>query len=442
MDNIQFITSTLGSQKLQIPYSEVSSVKPLDYVQIGTSKGTFICKVHRTNLAKSNAILENTIQVYEKRHKNIIKTPKLNESPSIVKLTPQPAVQIKVTVVTNTFEGAIALRKLKVAALVKNLLSHTTFVQHSAINTKVWCPAGDISRILILETLPENSAIFTNSKTKIMVESIISEKWLFHQEQISSTKLGGLDQIYDKLKELVIYTLQYPQVFSQLPAPKGILLHGPPGCGKSSIIHQLCDEFGLYLLTVTCSDLSSSQPGENEEKLRLIFKEAIDNAQDNSTILFLDGIDAICPKRGGHSHTSRLVTCLLSMIDKVHSNLNLMIVAATSRPEDVDPALRRSGRLDREVQAQCSISNLAICFENIYVINALGFFQRPDCHSTSRNIKSHLSGYDIRFTVRFRACGWLNPRLRWRWSQFTSSWNSIFCSGIQAIFYKIEKYLM
>ena len=99
MDNIQFITSTLGSQKLQIPYSEVSSVKPLDYVQIGTSKGTFICKVHRTNLAKSNAILENTIQVYEKRHKNIIKTPKLNESPSIVKLTPQPAVQIKVTVV-------------------------------------------------------------------------------------------------------------------------------------------------------------------------------------------------------------------------------------------------------------------------------------------------------------------------------------------------------
>ena len=349
MDNVQCISSTFGSQKLLIPFNEVSSVKSLDCVQIDTKKGTYICKVHRTNLAKSDAILENTVQVYEKRHKAIIKKPKLSEKLSLIKLVSQPATQIKVTVVTNSFEGAVALRKIKIAALLKSLLSHVTFVQLSAINSKLWCPAGDISRILILETLPENQAVFTNSKTKITVESIITEKWLCHQEQISCVRLGGLDQIYNKLKELVIYTLQFPQVFSKLPAPKGILLHGPPGCGKSSIVHQLCDEFGLYLLTVTCSDLTSSQPGENEKKLRLIFKETIENAQDNSTVLFLDGIDAICPKRGGHSHTSRLVTCLLSMIDEVNSNLNIMIVAATSRPEDVDPALRRSGRLDREV---------------------------------------------------------------------------------------------
>ena len=352
MDNIQCISSTFGSQKLLIPFSEVSSVKPLDYVQIGTRKGTFICKVHRTNLAKSDAILENTIQVYEKRHKNIIKIPRLTEEMNITKLVPQPAAQLRVTIVTNTFQGAVALRKIKTAALVKNLLSHLTFVRQSAINAKSWCPAGDISRILILETVPENTAILTNSKTKITIESIITEKWLCHQEQISSVRLGGLDRIYNKLKELVIHTLQFPQVFSKLPAPKGILLHGPPGCGKSSIIHQLCDEFGLYLLTVTCSDLSSSQPGENEVKLKQIFKETIENAQDNPTVLFLDGIDAICPKRGGHSHTSRLVTCLLALIDEVHSNSNLMIIAATSRPEDVDPALRRSGRLDREVPTQ------------------------------------------------------------------------------------------
>jgi transitional endoplasmic reticulum ATPase len=186
-----------------------------------------------------------------------------------------------------------------------------------------------------------------SAKTQVKIENIITDKWMKIQERVQTTRMGGVDEAYKKLKELVVYPLQHPQVFAQLCAPRGILLHGPPGCGKSSIVQQLCAENGLFLIPVTCSDLSSSDPGGSEEKLRNIFKESL--SVSSPTVLFLDGVDSICPKRGGQTHTNRLITCLTGLIDDVHTNRNLTIMAATNRLEDVDPSLRRPGRLDREV---------------------------------------------------------------------------------------------
>ena len=360
MNDVQYIPSTFGSQKCLVPINEIIKFNHIvgGAVRVASTKGTFICKIYpRCDFANCMATIENTVQVYEKRHKHIIKIPlsTANTELNITQLTPQPASHVIVTVVAASFKSVFALRNNEIPSRVKSLLTNKIFVQNSAINTSSYCPINDISKLLILETIPAGVPVLINSKTKINVVSIITKKWLHHQEEIaSSTRLGGLDCVYGKLKELIIYRLPFLQDSSEgkdFPLPKGILLHGPPGCGKSSIIRKLCDEFELYLLTVTCSDLSSSQPGENEEKLRSIFHETIENARDNQTVLFLDGIDSICPKRGGHSHTDRLITCLFGLIDEVHetANLRLMIVAATSRPEDVDPALRKSGRIDREV---------------------------------------------------------------------------------------------
>lgn len=348
MSNAVIISSDIGSQKCCVPLEEFSKIDcqvgcP---VKVSTSHGTYVCKVYPRVDLQNNIIVENTVELYKQQQKFLLTHPLYETHHHINKLPVKAAKNINITVVASTFKDVCALKNTYCIPFIRSLLSSKVVAPLSSVSVKS-CHIGGIEKILVLDVQPNAEALTINSKTAVTIESIITSKWMQHQEKVCSVRLGGMDEPYNKLKELVVYPILHPEVFIQLKAPRSILLSGPSGCGKSALVQQLCAENDLFLITVTCSDLSSSDPGGSEEKLRTIFKES--QSMLCQSILFLDGIDSICPKHGNQTHTNRLIHCLTTLIDEIGTDSKLSIIAATNRIEDVNPSLRRPGRLDREV---------------------------------------------------------------------------------------------
>jgi len=161
--------------------------------------------------------------------------------------------------------------------------------------------------------------------------------------------LGGVDKILEDLKQLVVYPLTHPEVFTHLGVkpPTGVLLHGPPGSGKSKLAAALAGSIGVPFFKIAATEIVSGHSGESEANLRALFKAAMDSAP---SLLFLDEIDAIAPKRdsAGREMERRIVAQMLTCMDDLQSSF-VVVLAATNRPDALDPALRRAGRFDREV---------------------------------------------------------------------------------------------
>ncbi|PIS35507.1 MAG: hypothetical protein COT36_02040 [Parcubacteria group bacterium CG08_land_8_20_14_0_20_38_56] len=173
---------------------------------------------------------------------------------------------------------------------------------------------------------------------------------LSHVVRKTYQDIGGLKYEIRKVREVVELPLRRPEVFEKLgvPAPKGILLSGPPGCGKTLIGQVVANECGVFFIHVSGPEFMSPYPGEPEAKLRGIFEAARRYAP---AIIFLDEIEAIAEKReeAEHGHERRLVSQLLSLMDGLTSRERVIVIAATNRPNILDEALRRPGRFDREI---------------------------------------------------------------------------------------------
>lgn len=171
--------------------------------------------------------------------------------------------------------------------------------------------------------------------------------------KISYEDIGGLNKEIRKVREMIELPLKYPQIFERLgiEAPKGVLLHGPPGCGKTLIARAVANETNAYFVHITGPEVMGKFYGESEARLRSVFEEAKTNAP---AILFIDEIDAIAPKReemGGEKQVERRVVAqLLALMDGLESRGQIIVIAATNIPNVIDPALRRPGRFDREVE--------------------------------------------------------------------------------------------
>ncbi|ORX62658.1 AAA-domain-containing protein [Hesseltinella vesiculosa] len=164
----------------------------------------------------------------------------------------------------------------------------------------------------------------------------------------------GLERAYDALIEMISYPFSHQQSLATLgiECPKGILLYGPPGVGKTFLVSSVANQYGAKLLVIHGPELYGPYVGESEEKLRLRFKQAQDLASDGShpVILFIDEIDALTPRREqAQSHENRMVAQLLTLMDGTVKQGKFVVVGATNRPNAIDPALRRPGRFDREV---------------------------------------------------------------------------------------------
>ena len=162
--------------------------------------------------------------------------------------------------------------------------------------------------------------------------------------------IGGLDEELELVREMIELPLSEPGVFTRLGVepPKGVLLHGPPGTGKTLIAKAVTNEVNATFLTVSGPEIMSKYKGESEERLREVFEEASENAP---AIIFFDEIDSLAPKReDGGDVESRVVGQLLSLMDGLNARGNVIVIGATNRVDSLDPALRRGGRFDREIE--------------------------------------------------------------------------------------------
>jgi transitional endoplasmic reticulum ATPase len=163
--------------------------------------------------------------------------------------------------------------------------------------------------------------------------------------------LGGMKPAINKVREIIELPLKHPELFDRLgiDPPKGVLLHGPPGTGKTMLAKAVANESDAYFISINGPEIMSKYYGESEKALRDIFEEAEKNTP---AIIFLDELDSIAPKRGEVTGEveRRVVAQLLSLMDGLKERKNVIVIGSTNRPEALDMALRRPGRFDREIE--------------------------------------------------------------------------------------------
>ena len=198
--------------------------------------------------------------------------------------------------------------------------------------------------------------------TPVADSVLVTQKTIFHiaekgsalrggTAQVAYEDIGGLKEEIQKVREMIELPLRHPEIFEKLgiEAPKGILLHGPPGTGKTLLAKAVASESNAHFISISGPEIMSKFYGESEARLREIFKEAKEKAP---SIIFIDEIDSIAPKREEVTGEveRRVVSQLLSVMDGLEARGKVIVIAATNRPNAIDPALRRPGRFDREIE--------------------------------------------------------------------------------------------
>jgi transitional endoplasmic reticulum ATPase len=201
----------------------------------------------------------------------------------------------------------------------------------------------------------DTAAIVTNKTTFSITEK---DEALRGMPQVSYEDIGGLRDEMQKVREMIELPLRHPEIFEKLgiEAPKGVLLFGPPGTGKTLLAKAVASESNSHFISISGPEIMSKFYGESEARLREIFKEAREKAP---TIIFIDEIDSIAPKREEvmGEVERRVVSQMLSLMDGLEGRGKVIVIAATNRQNALDPALRRPGRFDREIEIKVPDKN-------------------------------------------------------------------------------------
>ena len=203
----------------------------------------------------------------------------------------------------------------------------------------------------VTSALPAGDAIIMNSDTTVVLSEAPTKTTPGDIAKVSYEDIGGVRNEIQKIREMIELPLRYPELFERLgvEAPKGVLLHGPPGTGKTLIAKAVASETKANFYSISGPEVMSKFYGESEERLRSIFAEAQENAP---SIIFIDEIDSIGPSRDevAGEVEKRVVSQLLALMDGLRSRGQVVVIGATNRPNSLDPALRRGGRFDREIE--------------------------------------------------------------------------------------------
>jgi len=215
--------------------------------------------------------------------------------------------------------------------------------------------SGQSIPMRIADTAPTGTVVVTEN-TEIQLserpaEEVGREPAARETPDVTYEDIGGLDQELEQVREMIELPMRHPELFQRLgiEPPKGVLLHGPPGTGKTLIAKAVANEIDASFRTISGPEIMSKYYGESEEQLREVFEEA---EQDAPAIVFLDELDSIAPKRGEATGDveRRVVAQLLSLMDGLEERGEVVVIAATNRLDAIDPALRRGGRFDREIE--------------------------------------------------------------------------------------------
>ncbi|NHN41042.1 CDC48 family AAA ATPase [Halorubellus sp. JP-L1] len=219
--------------------------------------------------------------------------------------------------------------------------------------------SGQSVPLKVANTDPEGTVVITDS-TDVQISEKPAEQIQGAQgggasaegvPNVTYEDIGGLDDELDQVREMIELPMRHPELFKQLgiEPPKGVLLHGPPGTGKTLMAKAVANEIDAHFQTISGPEIMSKYYGESEEQLREVFEDAEENAP---AIIFIDELDSIASSRGEASGDveRRVVAQLLSLMDGLEERGQVTVIAATNRVDAIDPALRRGGRFDREIE--------------------------------------------------------------------------------------------
>ncbi len=209
---------------------------------------------------------------------------------------------------------------------------------------------GHTLTFVVTATKPAGVVIVSRD-TKIELKEKPAEGVERAVPSVTYEDIGGLKRELRLVREMIELPLKHPELFQRLgiDPPKGVLLYGPPGTGKTLIAKAVANEVNAHFISISGPEIMSKYYGESEQRLREIFEEAKENAP---SIIFIDEIDSIAPKREEVTGEveRRVVAQLLALMDGLEARGEVIVIAATNRPDAVDPALRRPGRFDREIE--------------------------------------------------------------------------------------------
>ena len=281
--------------------------------------------------------IPNIIRVDGQTRKNVGAS--LNDIVKIRKVTSKIAKLVSLTPVNDS----VTVDK-EFTDFVKNRLKGLPITHGDEISVMI---LGNSMDFKITKTSPKGVVkIDRSTNLNISAETSVDRK-----VRVTYEEVGGLRDEVKAMREIVELPLKHPELFSRLGIEphSGILLYGPPGCGKTLIAKVLASESEANMFSINGPEIMNKYYGETEAKIRDIFKEAKDNSP---SIIFIDEIDAIAPKREEvyGDVEKRVVAQLLALMDGLNDRGNVIVLGATNRPESVDPALRRPGRFDREFE--------------------------------------------------------------------------------------------
>jgi transitional endoplasmic reticulum ATPase len=271
----------------------------------------------------------------------------LDEKITVAKISPKPANKIVIKPVV----GSTGLMKERDLEYMGKLLDGLPLVAGDRIRATLF--GSRFQDFVVVSTIPREAVVIV-AETLIRVEPAEGGPTKPGQEAaqlgISYEDIGGLHKETQRVREMIELPLKYPQVFERLgiEPPKGVLLHGPPGCGKTLLARAVAHETDAKFYAVSGPEIIHKFYGESEAKLREVFEEARRNAP---SIVFIDELDSIAPKREQvfGDVEKRVVAQLLALMDGLKGRGQVIVIGATNLPNSLDPALRRPGRFDREI---------------------------------------------------------------------------------------------
>jgi transitional endoplasmic reticulum ATPase len=229
---------------------------------------------------------------------------------------------------------------------VKSRLIETPIVERNSVFVVI---LGSAIPFTIVRTRPHGIVKVTNSTNIQVLSEPSAEKRGI--PRVTYEDIGGLHEEIRKTREMIELPLRHPELFQRLgiEPPKGVLLHGPPGCGKTLLARAVASESEANFFSINGPEIMSKFYGESEKRLRGIFEKAQKNSP---SIVFIDELDAIAPKRGEVTGEveRRVVAQLLALMDGLEARGNIIVIGASNRVNAIDPALRRPGRFDREIE--------------------------------------------------------------------------------------------
>ncbi len=231
---------------------------------------------------------------------------------------------------------------------LKKMLLNRVLILGDIVQIKTYYRA---IQLMVTRVRPQTEVVQVTDETQIIIRPEPVQKDVQKQVRVTYDDIGGMRDAIRKVREMIELPMKHPELFQRLgiEPPKGVLLYGPPGTGKTLLARAVANETDANFYTISGPEIMSKFYGESESNLRRIFYEAQKNAP---SIIFIDEIDSIAPKRDEVTGEveRRVVAQLLSLMDGLESRGEVIVIGATNRPNALDPALRRPGRFDREIE--------------------------------------------------------------------------------------------